>query len=220
MTGDQNDVFLRLKLVIPRWFGSDSTIFDGVLQGLAWLGSFIYSLYEYAKLQTRIKTATGGWLDLIAFDFFGERIRRKANQSDQSFLNTILINLIRERCTRNSIIKILEDLTGRTPRLFEPLRPADTGGYGLGGCGFSVAGGYGSFHCGPCNGFVDAYRPLGTGIPLIAGYGISTGGYGQASRACWASEDMIQATVTDAEIYAAVDSVKMAGTEVWVRINN
>ena len=63
--GDQADVFARLKSTLPRWFSDSTPIVDAVFQGLAWAGSFVYSLYAYAKLQTRIKTATDGWLDII-----------------------------------------------------------------------------------------------------------------------------------------------------------
>lgn len=219
-TGDQKDLFQRIKALIPRWFGDDSTFIDGLVQGLAWAASFIYSLWAYAKLQTRILTATDGWLDMIAADFFGSSLMRAANQSDASFRAQIIINMFRERGTRRSIVKVLQDLTGRTPLIFEPMRPADTGGYGQAqGLAYGLAGGYGSMLL-PYQGFVTAFRPTGSGIPLVAGYGISTGGYGQASRAEYGSMDMIQGAVTDADIYAAVDSVKPAGTTVWTRISS
>lgn len=218
-TGDQSDILQRLKGTLPRWFGDNTTILDALLQGLAWAGSFTYSLWAYAKLQTRIKTATDGWLDMVAADFFGSSLLRAANQSDASFRARIIINLIRERATRASVVKVLQDLTGRTPIVFEPQRPADTGAYGGPLIGYGLAGGYGSLLL-PCQAFVTAFRPTGTGIPLVAGYGISTGGYGVASRAELASMDMVQGTVTDADIYAAVDSVKPAGTTLWTRITS
>jgi hypothetical protein len=219
-TGDQQDIFRRIRALLPRWFGDGSPTLDGVLQGLAWAGSFVYSLWAYAKLQTRILTATDGWLDMIAADFFGNSLLRGANQSDASFRARIIINMFRERGTRQAIVKVLQDLTGRTPLIFEPMRPADTGGYGQAqGLAYGLAGGYGSLLL-PYQGFVTAFRPTGTGIPLVAGYGISTGGYGQASRAEYGSMSMIQGAVTDADIYAAVDGVKPAGTIVWTAISS
>ena len=223
MTGDQNDVFSRLKSNLPqRWFGSTSDsmpVVDSVLAGVATALSFIYSLYAYAVLQTRIKTATDSWLDLIAADFFGSTIQRKANQSDASFRATIIANMFRERATRNAIVKVLQDLTGRTPKIVEPKRPADTGSYGGPLIGYGVAGAYGSMQM-TYQAFVIAYRPLGSGIPSVAGYGISTGGYSQASQAEWASLSMIQQSVTDADIYSAIDSVRPAATIVWVNIQS
>lgn len=219
MTGDQQDFFQRIKTLVPRWFGDDTPTIDALVQGLAWAGSFVYSLWAYAKLQTRILTATDGWLDMIAADFFGAALLRQSNQSDASFRARIIINLFRERATRGGIVKVLQDLTGRTPLVFEPLRPADTGCYGGPAIGYGMAGGYGSMLL-PFQALVTAYRPTGSGIPLVAGYGISTGGYGQASRADYAAMSMIQGAVTDADIYAAIDSVKPAGTIIWTRINS
>jgi len=218
-TGDQQDILQRLKSTLPPWFGDETPIIDGLLNGFAWAGSFVYGLIQYVRLQSRIKTATDAFLDMISADFFGIMLLRKINESDIRFRIRIIANLFRERATRNAIVRVLQDITGRTPRVFEPLRPMDTGGYGVGGFGFSVAGGYGSillpFQC-----FVDAFRPEGSGIPLIAGYGVSSGGYGVASRAEYATTDMVQMSIQDAEIYEAIDSVKPAGTIIWTRINN
>lgn len=218
-TGDQTDIFGRIKALIPRWFSDSTPVLDALLRGFAYAKSFVYGLIVYAALQTRIKTATDGWLDMIAADFFGSSLMRNSGQSDASFRNRIIINLFRERATRNGLVKVLTDLTGRAPAIFEPQRPLDTGSYGGPLIGYGVAGGYGSVLL-PFQAFVTAFRPTGTGIPDVAGYGISTGGYGQASRAELASMTMIQGLVTDADIYAAIDSVKPAGTTLWTSISN
>lgn len=220
-TGDQQDVYTRLRNFLPPWFGDedDSPIIRGLLNGFAYAGAFIYSLISYSRLQTRIKTATDGWLDMIAADFFGDALLRAANQADESFRGRILISLFRERATRAGLIRVLQYLTGRTPIVVEPTRPADTGAYGGPTIGYGAAGAYGSMLM-PFQAFVTAFRPTGSGIPLIAGYGISTGGYSQASRGSYASMSMIQGSVTDADIYAAIDSVKPVATIVWTRITN
>ena len=226
MTGDQNDVFLRLKATLPRWFGDSTPILDAVLQGLAWADAFIHSLYAYVRLQTRIKTATDGWLDMVAADFFGTALLRQSNQSDASFRARIIINMLRERATRTGIVKVLEDLTGRTPLVFEPARPADTGSYGGPTLGYGMAGGYGSLLL-PFQAFVIAYRPASTGIPTVAGYGLADygttfggpGGYGVGAIE-YASQDMVLGAVGDADIYSAVDSVKPAATVIWTRIES
>jgi hypothetical protein len=131
-TGDQTDILTRLKALLPpTWFGDDHPFITAILTACAEALAWCYSLYVYAQLQTRISTATDGWLDLIAYDFFGNNYGRTAGQSDDVFRNAIKINLFRERDTRYAIEKILEDLTGRTPIIFEPQRPLDTGAYGL-----------------------------------------------------------------------------------------
>ena len=217
--GDQSDLFKRIKMLLPRWFGDTTPILDAVIQGLAYSGSFIYSLYVYAKLQTRIKTATDGWLDLISADYFGTSLPRKTSQSDASYRARIIINLLRERATRNGITKVLIDLTGRAPTIFEPQRPLDTGAYGGPLIGYSLAGGYGSMSI-PFQAFVQAYRPSSSGIPNVIGYGATLGGYGAASQFEYASLSQIQGAVTDADILAAIDSVKPAATIIWTRISS
>lgn len=216
-TGDQSDFVSRLKALMPaRWFNDSNPILDAVLNGLAQALSWIYSLYLYAAMQARIRTATGGWLDLIAYDFFGDRIKREAGQSDADFLNVIRTNMFRERGTRQSIINVLTDLTGIAPDIVEPTRPLDTGSYGGPMIGYGVAGAYGSMMM-PYQAFVTAYRPVGVGIPYVAGYRSTPSGYSQASRGEYAPAANL-ASLTDAQIYAAIASVKMEGTAVWVRI--
>ncbi|WP_217548787.1 hypothetical protein [Pantoea sp. GbtcB22] len=216
-TGDQNDILNRLKALLPpTWFDSNSPFLDGVLTACAQALTWCYSLYVYAKLQTRIGTATDGWLDLTAYDFFGKNLQRAAGQSDELFRQQMKISLFRERGTRQAIIDVLEDLTGKTPHIFEPQRPLDTGAYGGPMIGYGVAGGYGSLKL-PYQAFVTAYRPSGAGIPFIAGYSSTPSGYSIASRGEYASQSMITGSITDAQVYEAIAAVKMEGTIVWVR---
>lgn len=222
-TGDSNDVFSRLKAALPsRWFGATSDSFpvvDSLLTGITTALSFVYSLYAYAKLQTRILTATDGWLDMIAGDFFGSTIIRKANQSDASFRATIIANLFREKGTRKAITRVLTDLTGRAPLIIEPSRPADCGAYDAPNSGYGSAGAYGLVSL-TYQAFVNAYRPFGTGIPNVAGYGTVTTGYSTPSQGEYTDPSMSSNTVTDADIYAAIESVRPAATIVWTRISS
>lgn len=224
MVGDQNDIFARLKRALPaRWFGapSDSApVLDGVLTGIANVLAFLYGLYAYAKLQTRINTATDGWLDLIASDYFGAALPRNTGESDTAYRSRIKVNLFREKATRNAVVQTLTALTGRTPLIIEPTRPADTGAYGAPNSGYGAAGAYGSLSL-AFQGFVVAYRPHSSqGIANVAGYGISTGGYGTASQAEYATLASFTGGVLDSDIYAAVAAVKPVGTLVWTAIQN
>jgi hypothetical protein len=92
-------------------------------------------------------------------------------------------------------------------------------GNGVGGAAYSQSGGYGSLML-PCQAFVTAYRPASSGIPNVAGYGISTGAYTTPSQSEYASLAMVQGAVQDADIYAALDSIKAAGTTLWTRISS
>lgn len=195
--GDKADVYSRLQGVLPRWFGDLSTapLIAALLQAFATTQSYVYSLIAYAALQVRIKTATDGWLDMIAADFFGPTFYRRAGQTDNSFRAAIVLNLFRERGTRASVIKILTDLTGRAPLIIEFNRPLDTGVWGGPYLGYGLAGAYGSFAMGTYA-MVTAYRP----------FNIGTAPFGYIP--------------TDAEIYAAVDSVRPAGYTILMNITN
>lgn len=218
-TGDQSDFLSRIKATLPTWFADSAPILDALLSGLARAWANIYTLYLYALLQTRIKTATDGWLDLIAGDFFGTRIARKSNQTDASFRATIIANLFRERATRKALIQVLTDLTGRAPILIEPQQPGDTGAYGVPTSGYGVAGYYGSQLL-PSQMFLIAFRPAAAGIPNIAGYGNPQGAYRTPPVSMYGSLSMIIGQVTDADILAAIDSVKPVGTVIWTTIKS
>lgn len=236
-TGDNNDVFARLKSALPsRWFGSTAdsvSVVDSLLAGIATGLSFVYSLYAYAKLQTRLLTATDGWLDMIAGDFFGSALQRKANQSDASFRANIIANMFRERGTRAAVVKVLTDITGRAPVIFEPNRPADVAIMGVPAAGGqNYMGIQTSMYTGPA-------RMASMAVPftaLIIAYRaqVSGGSDGGAfTRAptqaalntplakSYMNSLTFQNTVaTDADIYAAIDSVKPAGTIPWTAITN
>lgn len=218
--GTQSDMVFRIKANLPQhWFGDSTPILDAVINGLASTLAFIYSLIQYAKSQTRIATATDGFLDLISYDYFGTTLPRRQQELDAPFRTRILANLFRERGTRNGMVLALQALTGRTPWIFEPARPLDTGAYNTNTLGYGVAGGYGSLAL-PTQVFIVAYRPAGSGIPYVAGYGSPSGGYSTASRAEHASLSMIVGYVTDSDIFNAVDATKAAGSTAWTRLSN
>jgi hypothetical protein len=128
MIGDIPDILARLKSLIPNgWFGSTTPVLDSVLTGIATVDANIYALAQYAQLQTRIKTATGGWLDLIAMDFYGSSFPRGNAESDGSYRTRILASLFSKANTRAVITAALEDLTGSVPLIIEPWSVQDTG---------------------------------------------------------------------------------------------
>lgn len=219
-TGDQDDMVRRLQALIPNgWFSVGlSPLRDAVLAGIANVLAFSFSQLTYLRKQTRIATATDGFLDLIAGDFFGGSLYRATHQSDDSFRAKIIANILRERGTRNAVVSILTQLTGRAPIIFEPRRPADTGAYGGPGLGYGVAGGYGSLSL-AYQSFVNAFRPAGQGVPNVAGYGVPTGAYSTAAQAEYISLSMVQG-ISDADIYGAVNAVRPAGYTIWVAISS
>lgn len=223
MTGDANDILARLRGVLPgRWHGEATATLDAVLAGLAEGWTWAHGLVAEARAQARIGTATGRMLDMVADDCFGRRIRRRRGQGDLSFRTTILRELLRERATRPALATALRDLTGRAPVVFEPARPADTGAWGM-ALGYGAAGGWGSLML-PHQCFVTALRPLGAGIAGLGGWGSISGGGGAGGWGgggmAWASLEMLEGQVTDADIHAAVAAVLPATAVAWVRITD
>jgi len=218
--GDQTNILGRITSGIPQnWFPGIAPIITALHSGFAGALSAVYGLIQYAQAQTRIATATGGFLDLISFDFFLRTLPRKLGEADSLFRLRILSNLLREKATRNGMISTLTALTGRAPSIIEVGRPLDTGAYNIPNSGYSVAGVYGSITL-TAQAFITAYRPSTSGIPYVAGYGATSAGYSVASRGEYASLADVNGAVTDADIYAAVDATKAAGTEMWVQISS
>jgi hypothetical protein len=140
-----SNIVFRLQKWLPNgWFPTAlGTRIFATLAGASAALSTVLAQITYVKLQTRIKTATDGFLDLISWDFLGTALPRRPVEVDNAFRARILANLFRARVTRAGMIATLTMLTGRAPRVFEPKRPMDTGGWGgnpFGGYG--VAGGY------------------------------------------------------------------------------
>ena len=204
----------RIKRVVPpRWFAYVAPLRDAVLGGLADQLAWVYSLIAFAKLQTRITTATGLFLDLIAFDYFGLFIRRRAAELDAAFMPRIKREIVRERVTRKGMIAALTDLTGRAPIVFEPRSTFDAGGWGT-HCGYGVAGGYGNIALNN-QVFLTVYRPGLQGVPGVDGYGGGLGGYGVGAIE-YVGASMITGAVTDADIYATIEATKPTGAICWV----
>ena len=220
MVGDEQEILGRIKALLPfRWFPDSTPVLDALLSGIAWALALVYSLIVYAKNQTRIATASDGFLDLISYDFFGGNLPRRQQEQDNPFRARILATLLREKVTRNGMIAALINLTGRAPFIFEPARPADTGAYSVSTSGYGVAGGYGSLQL-PAQVFMTAYRPAGSGIPFVAGYGSPSSGYSTPSRGEWASLSQVQGFVTDSDIMATIAATLAEGVTAWVRLSN
>jgi hypothetical protein len=215
--GDQSDMFGRLKNLLPvGWFGDSNPIRDALLWGYAQSLSWGFTLYLYAKNQTRIKAASDGWLDMIGLDFFGNNLIRYSSQLDPSYRNRILINIFRERATRHGMDRVLFDLTGRHPLIIEPAKPDDCGCLGL-TLGLGVAGPLGSTNC-PYQAFVTAYRPAGSGAANWPG--IATNWFGLSATSGLVPASQLFPEVSDADIVAAIEATKAYGTTVWYRITN
>jgi hypothetical protein len=218
MTGDADDILSRIKALLPRgWFPDSTPVLDALLSAHAWCLSFVYSLIQYAKSQTRIATATDGFLDLISYDFFGGNLPRRAQEQDDPFRTRIQASIFGEKVTRNGMIKALVALTGREPIIFEPARPADTGGWGI-ATGWDTAGGWGELDL-PAQVFITAFRPKGSGIPNVAGWDSPSGSW-DGGYSSWADLSQVQGYVSDSDIFATIAATKAEGVTAWVRIES
>jgi hypothetical protein len=222
MIGDQGDFKDRLNAVLPRsWFPDNAPIRDALLGGLGAAWALIYSMLQYVKSQARIASASDIWLDIIAWDFFGNQLKRRPTESDDALRSRIILEMFRIRGTRTAVASVLEDLTGREPRLFEPANTTDTGGYtssqGLGGgLSYNTCGGWGNLNL-PFQFFVTAYRPNSGGIGQVSGWGSAGGGYGVGAVE-YASLLMVDAQITDTDVYSAIGDVLPAATIGWTQI--
>jgi hypothetical protein len=114
--------------------------------------------------------------------------------------------------------KALQNLTGRTPIIFEPLNAFDTGGYNSNTLGYGVAGGYGSNTL-PYQFFVTAFRPNATPVSNAGGYNEGPGGYNTAPM-FYADTEQAPGAIDDADIYAAAAAVLPVASIAWTKISN
>ena len=216
-TGDSTDLLSRLKALLPNgWFSEPTPLLDATLTGIGTALSAAYGLTAYARLQTRIATATDAFLDLISSDFFGVTLPRRSGESDTAFRARIEAELLIEKGTRQGMIRALELLTGRTPIIFEPSRVADTKCYNKDAF-YNHAGQYGSRL--PYQGFIIAYRPYAQLSASIAGYNNPQVAYNMKAAA-YTNLNILAGAVTDQDILNTINSTKPEATVVWVIINN
>lgn len=159
--GTLDNSLLRLKRLLPPWFGDDATpVLDGVLLAPASVVSFIYTLYRAAKVETRIATADGGWLELASTDFFGATLPRLTGEADSAYRTRIIASIFKHQNTRASMIQALTGL-GLTVRMVEPRYAGDLGGWNSGVMGYGQAGRWGSRST-PNQAFATVTRPAGS----------------------------------------------------------
>lgn len=216
--GDLGDMVARIKAVLPRaWFPDTTPVLDALLSGLASTWSALHQLLQYVDAQTRIRTASDVFLDIIAKDFFNNALQRRQGEPDSVYRARISHSLLSQKATRSALENILKQITGRAPIIFEPMRPADTGCYNGPALAYDLAGGWGSVNL-PNQFFLTAFRPSKNGVANVAGYGCC-GGYGVGPTE-YVDLTMISNEVTDQEIIETVANALPAASIAWMRISN
>jgi hypothetical protein len=224
MIGDQDDMQSRLLAALPNgWFADDAPVLSALLAGLANAWGWVYGLLAYVRQQTRIATATDGWLDLIARDYGGPALARQTGETDAAFSARIRQSLQRLCGTRGALIAAITNLTGRVPVIFEPAYPPDTGGLGGSGLGWNTVGGWGNLSL-PYQCFVTAYRPSGGGIADTGGWGgigatpnLALGGWNTLALQ-YGNASLIEGQVTDAHILATIADCMPAAAIAWTAL--
>ena len=209
----------RLLALLPNgWFGDTTPVLGAVTTGTGALWAWIAALIAVVRAQSRIATASGVFLDLAARDFCGGAIMRRAGESDPAFSARLRATILTSRATRAALVSMIERVTGRTPKLFEPFNPTDCGGYATNTLGYGACGGYGSLQL-PYQLFVTAYRPDAVPASHAGGYNSGPGGYGLAPMA-WIAAGDNPGLLTDSEIYAAIVDALPLNAVAWVRLED
>lgn len=224
----------RMAAVLPaRWFPplAEAPVLRGLLTGIGQAWAWCYAVLGRMRSEARIATASGVFLDMVALDFFGAALQRRASEGDDEFRLRLQRSLLRERATRAGVVAAVAlEASGRAT-VFEPSRPGDTGGYGGtvncelgGGFGYGVTGlAYGSLSI-PFQIFVDVERAPDVGaFAGVAGYGgalLAEGvpaGYG-SGRAAYGSGGLAALSATEADVASAIANAVPVGTLAWMRV--
>lgn len=216
----------RVKQLVPKgWFKFAAPYRDAIIGGLGDSAAWNYGLILYARAQTRLATAYGIWLDIIAFDFLGRFLVRNG-LNDDVFRAVIRATILQERVTRKGMISAITTLTGFAPTVFEPWNANDTGAYSgsrasgapqYGSVGYGVGnGGYGSMNL-PGQVFLKVTRGAPSGVPNVGGYGNNVEGYGVGKNEYIGSLTALIG-ITNAIIYQLINITKPTGTTCWVAI--
>lgn len=214
-TGDAQDVTARTWSLLPPWFPDVSPIEGAIVAGWAALAAFICTLLAFAKSQSRIANASGAWLDIISFDYFGLRFPRAQGESDATFRVRIQKEILRPRNTRDAIVQNLVDTTGNSARVIEAFRPADTGAWDE--CFWDVDTPTTPFRWSsqfPYQIFIE------TTAPFVAPFGNNptptydvNGFWDQALYLI----DPLPSLIGQQVVYDAVNAAKAAGVTAWVK---
>jgi hypothetical protein len=226
MLGDLSDFVSRLRTVLPkRWFAEQSPNLDALLTSIATPWVWFYGLITYVITQTRLATATDGWLDLIALDYFGRNLIRRTSETDFAYRSRIQAAMLQEAATRSAVEAGLQGLVGTQPAIFEPANCMDTGSYGAvttssdtldTGMAYGQAGGWGSLQL-PLQFFVTVTRPATPGVGMLAGYGTPNGGYCEGVIS-YVDLSLLPGTVADADVQATLCRLLPVNAVAWLRI--
>nr|WP_249110474.1 hypothetical protein [Neokomagataea anthophila] len=166
-SGSVDDFSLRFRRLLPMgWFpdapndGEQETapVLAAILQGFGCVFSGVWEQIRALRQCSRLQTATGSFVDMIAEDYFGRGVfPRKLRECDVNYRQRIVQNIVLIRNTRAAVRAVLIAETGKDPTIIEPINAADChalgsiaqpscgGGYGYGVSGLRYGGQSGQF---------------------------------------------------------------------------
>lgn len=215
LTDTFQTIFDRLKSGLPNgWFQDSTPNVDALITGAAQIDFAVYSGMQSVLPQMRIRTATGGMLDLIAGDFFGNNLLRLTNETDDEYRIRILIRLFMEQATKKAMSDILGLYTGVYPVIVEYGQAIDTTGF-LATSGNETVAGYGStvkaYHA-----FITVYQIATSPYANIGGYGSKISGYGVGLGSSYIHE----IGYDNSFLNYMINEVKPIGTTCWLKVIN
>ncbi|PZP48557.1 MAG: hypothetical protein DI601_00270 [Azospirillum brasilense] len=212
------DMLSRLRGMIPRsWRGDDTPVLDAILAAAGVVLQRMADLLTWVRRQGRLRTAEGAQLDQIATDFLGAAVQREEGEDDESLRTRLRIELLRPKATRRAVIQAIEDVTGETPVVVEPARPADIGGYGV-ARGYGVGGRYGSLRL-PYQAFITSYRPIAPGVPSVNGWTGTIAGWGRG-LGMWLSGRDVAERIPDRRVMRVIARTMPAAGVAWVQFTS
>lgn len=195
-----DELITRLLSFMPtNWFSPEARSRGGNLYAL--LKAFadnnlkLYAPVLSTQAQLAMTSATGAQLDGIARDFFGDKLPRMTGESDPAYRGRIVSRLFLPVGTREGMRAALARALGSDPIIVEPTDGATTGGY---------------------SDWVVVYGPLA--YDQGGAYSSSYAGAYQALITVQQPEPDSAYFLRYAQIMALVDSLRPAGTTMWVRV--
>ena len=214
LTVAQIQGYLASKL--PKGWFSQTALGTGLIGALlfGWATALfsVMQVAQFVALQIYIQTTSGGFLDLWAYDFFGDSVLRNVGESDVAFRNRVKAYLLAPTVTREAITTLLTNLGFQAPVVRTAFAPGDTaafsGGFYFGGGGNAR---FGSMSY-PGQIFVEANLPTeaaGGTLPSFSEV------YFNTDPAWLTSPPSTLLTLQD--LYNVVNFIRAIGIKAWIR---
>ena len=213
--GDYQYYFDRLYGKLPvGWFPADPTdapMISSIIGAVAVVAANTYAQLSYTNAQTRLLTATGIYLDMIANEYLGYfNFPRRQNEDDDTYRLRILNEILRPRGTKAAIISALHDLTGYYPTIFHPVDDAQGWDMDYFDSPTMLLGDYNL----PYTSWVEIRLPPGAGIPYAEGW--DSGFYDADDGFAYGDDAELASIVGQQEIFNTITLTAPDGVSVYV----